>query len=97
MSVFALDVFGEGYGLWETIAAFLIHLVPSLVVVIVLVAAWRREWVGDVLFTALVAFYLAQTWGRFPPVTYLSISGPLALAGILFLLNWIYRAQMRTR
>jgi len=97
LSVFALDVFSEGYGLWRTIGALLLHLVPTFIVVIALIIAWRWEWVGAVLFSALAVFYVVWTWGRFPWVTYLSISGPLVLVGVLFLFNWIYRAQLRTR
>ena len=97
LSLFALDVFGEGYGFWQTIGALLLHLVPVYIVVIVLVIAWRWEWVGAIVFTALAVFYVVWMWGRFPLDTYLSISGPLVLIGVLFLFNWIYRAQLRTR
>jgi hypothetical protein len=97
LSLFALDVFGEGLGFWETILALLIHLVPIYIVVIVLVIAWRWEWVGAVLFTALAAFYVVWAWGRFHWSVYMVISGPLVLLGVLFLFNWIYRAQLRTQ
>jgi len=97
LSLFALDVFGEGYGFWEAVLALLIHLVPTYIVVIVLVVAWRWEWVGTILFSALAVFYVVWTWGRFPFVTYLVISGPLVLLAVLFLFNWTYRAQLRTR
>ena len=94
LSMFALDVFSEGYGFGETILALLIHLVPTYIVVIALVIAWRWEWVGAILFIALALFYLVWS-GRFD--WSLVISGPLFLVGILFLFNWIYRAQLRTR
>ena len=97
LSLFALDVFGEGLGLWETILALLIHLVPVYIVVIVLIVAWRWEWVGAVLFSVLAAFYVVQAWGRFHWSVYAAISGPSVLLGALFLFNWIYRAQLRTR
>ena len=97
LSLFALDVFSEGYGLGETILALLIHLVPVYIVVIVLVIAWRWEWVGAILFIALALFYLDWSRGRFHWSAYLVISGPLVLVGILFLFNWIYRARLRTR
>jgi len=96
LSLFALDVFGEGYGFWETILALLIHLVPTYVVVIALAIAWRWEWVGSILFIGLGVFYIVWTWGRFTWVTYLAISGPLFLVGVLFTFNWIYRSQLRT-
>ena len=97
LSLFALDVFSEGYGFWETILALLIHLVPVYIVVIVLVIAWRWEWVGAILFIALALFYLVWSWGRFHWSAYLGISGPLFLIGALFLINWVYRAELRTR
>ncbi len=97
LSVFALDVFSEGYGLWQTIGTLLLHLVPTFIMFIALVIAWRWEWVGAVLFIALALFYLVLTWGRFHWSAYLGISGPLALIGVLFLFNWKYRAQLRTR
>ncbi len=97
LSLFALDVFSEGYGFWETILALLMHLVPVYIVVIALVIAWRWEWVGAILFIALALFYVISFLGRFHWSAYLGISGPLVLIGVLFLFNWIYRAQLRTR
>ena len=97
LSLFAFDVFSEGYGFWQTILALLIHLVPVYIVVIALVIAWRWEWVGAILFITLALFYLVWSWGRFHWSAYLGISGPLVLLGVLFLFNWIYRAQLRTR
>jgi hypothetical protein len=97
LSLFALDVFSEGYGFWEAILALLIHLVPVYIVVIALGIAWRWEWVGAILFIALALFYPVWSKGRFHWSAYLVISGPLVLLGVLFLFNWIYRAQLRTR
>jgi len=48
VSLFALDVFGEGFGFWQTIIALVMHLIPTYVVVIALVIAWRWEWVGTI-------------------------------------------------
>ncbi len=91
LSLFALDVFDAGYGFWQAIAALLIHLIPVYIVIAALVLAWRWEWLGAIGFSALAIFYVAWAWGRFPLVAYLSISGPLFLIAILFLLNWVYR------
>ena len=46
LSLFALDVFNEGYGFWKTILALLIHLVPVYIVLAVLALAWRCFTVG---------------------------------------------------
>lgn len=95
LSLFALDVF-EGGGFWETLLALLIHLIPVYIVIIVLIVAWRWEWVGAILFAALAVFYVVSTWGRVHWSAYVVISGASVLIGVLFMLNWIYRAQLRT-
>ncbi len=87
LSVFALDAFGEG-GILRNVAAFLLHLIPSFVVLAVLIAAWRREFVGAAGFIALALIYVVMTWGRFPLSVYLVIAGPLALTGVLFFASW---------
>jgi len=97
VSLFALDVFGEGYGFWGTMLALLMHLIPTGVILIVLAISWRWEWVGGILFTALGVLYLAMFWGQFDWSAYLAISGPLLLVGVLFLINWLYRARLRTQ
>lgn len=92
LSIFALDAFGEG-GILRNVAAFLIHLVPSFLVLAVVIFAWRREAVGAVGFTALALIYIVMTWGRFPLSVYLLIAGPLALTGLLFLASWYQKHQ----
>ena len=53
ISLFALDVFSEGYGFWETIVALVMHLVPPGMILMALAIAWRWEWLGAILFVAL--------------------------------------------
>lgn len=88
ISLFALDVFSERYTLGEMILAFLIHLIPTFLVVLALVIAWRWESIGTVLFIALALFYVAsgrgQSW---------IIFAPLFLIAALFLVDWIYRKR----
>jgi hypothetical protein len=96
LSLFALDVFDEHIGFWKTILALVIHLIPTWIVLGVLVIAWRREWVGAILFNVLALAYLIRAWGRFHWSAYVMISGPLCVVGILFLLNWLHRVELRT-
>ena len=95
VSLFALDVFGAGYSFWETLLALLIHLIPTLAILIVLAISWRWEWIGGVLFIFLAALYLVRFGGQFPWSTYLVMSGPPFLVGILFIINWFYRKDLR--
>ncbi len=87
LSVFALDVFAEPNGFWPTLLALLMHLVPSAIVLVVLVIAWRWEALGAALFCALGIVYLILEWGRFAWTAYAFISGPLILIGALFLID----------
>ena len=80
ISIFALDVFGEGYSFWETIAALAMHLIPTLVILIVLAIAWRWESIGGFLFIALGVLYITFFWEPSNLPAYLVISGPLFLS-----------------
>jgi hypothetical protein len=95
LSVFALDVFGEGYGFWKTVLALLVHLIPTWIILIVLAISWRWEWVGATLFTTLGVLYPVLFWGRFVWYVYLIMSGSLLLISGLFLLNWLFRKELR--
>jgi len=96
LSLFALDVFEKGWSP-EALLGLLIHLIPVYLIIAVLAIAWRREWVGAILFIALALFYVIQTRGREVWLAYLLISGPCVVTGLLFLLNWAYRRELRTR
>ena len=95
ISFFALDVFGESKSVWETILALLLHLIPTFILIAILVITWRREWIGGILFSLLGFTYIINMWGQFPLMTYIVVAGPLIITGILFLLNWKYRAELR--
>ena len=95
ISLFALDVFGEGYGLCMTVLALLMHLIPTAILLIALAISWRWEWVGGIVFPGLGALYLVMAWGQFHWPVYLTISGPLFLLGLLFLINWFYKTELR--
>jgi len=88
LAVFALDAFAESRGLWETLAALAMHLVPSAVVVLVLLASWRRAWIGASLFPLLGLAYVIVAWGRFDWTAYAAISGPLFLLGAMYAAAW---------
>lgn len=97
LSVFALDVFNgnEAHSFWQTLAAFLIHLIPAGTVALALALAWRREWIGTVLFGTLSGAY---AWSVLPRhVEWALIIGtPLLLIAGLFLTDWIERAKIRS-
>ena len=50
ISVFAADAFGPGKTFAEQLGDFIIHLVPSFILVAILLIAWRWELIGGILF-----------------------------------------------
>jgi hypothetical protein len=95
VSMFALDVFGEGRGLWGTIVALTMQLLPSLVMAAALAIAWRWEWVGAVVFTGAALFFAEIVRGTWGVKAIFAI--PCLITAALFLANWLRRAELRTR
>ena len=54
-----MDVFDEHLGFWPTLQALGIHLIPTLVLIVALIFAWRREWnPGVVVYGVMGVLYL---------------------------------------
>jgi len=95
LSLFALDVFDEHLGFWPTAFALLMHLLPSIVLVAALIVAWRREWIGSILYGIAGLLYII--WAVFVPrpvpisvrfLWMLTIAGPAFVIAALFLVHW---------
>ena len=95
LSIFALDVFGAGYTVWETVVALFMHLIPTFVILIALAFAWRWEWVGALGFLSFALWYLLEAWTRMPPLTLVLIAGPPLAVGLLYLVDWVYRSELQ--
>jgi len=88
ITLFALDVFSEGYGFVELLVALFMHLVPTFLIIIAIVIGWKKEWIGAILFIGLAIFYIGMTAFRMHWTVYLVIPLPLLIIGILYLLSW---------
>jgi hypothetical protein len=86
ITIFALDVFEEGVPLRESLPDFLIHIIPTYILILILLIAWKWELVGGFLYLFACAFYLIlmrpTDW-----IAVLLIGGPLLLIGILFIVS----------
>ena len=101
LSLFAMDVFDEYFGFWQTTLALTMHLIPVFVLIVVLVLAWRWEWIGAALYAAAGLLYVAWVVSRpIPPamrlIWILTIAGPAFVIAALFLANWLKRGELRT-
>jgi hypothetical protein len=97
LGLFAFDVFEGDASFIKKLGGFMIHLIPNFVLILILIVAWKHEWVGTIAFALVGIAYIVMFWGKFPVVTYLTISGPLFLIGILFWMNWINRKNLNNQ
>lgn len=94
VSLFALDIFEMGLGIWGTIVGMFMHLLPSIVMSISLVVGWRWEWIGAAFFAAVGAWFLRiSTPGDL--MYYIVFAGVPFLIAVLFLLGWMNRGKIR--
>lgn len=94
LSIFALDVFGVGYSVWETVIALAMHLIPVYVLLIGVALGWRWEWLGAATFLGFCVWYVISMGSGNPFSIYLIIVGPPFVIGMLFLLNWLNRPRL---
>lgn len=89
LSMFALDVIGQGYGFWQTVAALLLHLIPSFVLLAAALLAWRYELAGAAIFLLFGFWYIWEA--REHPSWWPVISGPAFLVAVLYWTSWYYK------
>jgi hypothetical protein len=98
ITLFALDAFSESNGFVEMLVGFIIHLLPTFLVLGIVMISWKREWIGAILFTVLAILYVASVWERYQLrwwSSYLLIGGPMLVVAVLYGVNWILRDQIR--
>lgn len=83
LSLFALDVFQTKAVWYLLLGGFLIHLIPSFIMIAVLLLAWKWPQFGGALFivVSLLFFIIFKNsfWGN------VLFFGPLLVVGFLFL------------
>lgn len=94
LSIFAFDVFDGQYSVWQTVLALFMHLIPSIILALAVALAWRWEWIGTLVFAGWAVLYIAIARG-FPVSVYVIVAGIPFLIGILFLVDWMYRKELR--
>jgi prolipoprotein diacylglyceryltransferase len=96
VSLFALDSFSSDRTFWQNTAAFLMHLIPSFVLIVLLIVAWKWEKVGGILLTIIglvwCIFVFMLNYNRTHSLTtslmiIMTLCIPFVLAGILFILS----------
>jgi hypothetical protein len=95
VSMFALDSFSPELTIWQQIGGFIIHLIPSFILLVFLLIAWKWELIGGIIFTIIgvgmspFVFLLNHNRNHFSIgaslVVVLLITFPFVIVGILFI------------
>ena len=96
ISLFAVDSFESDSTIWQQIGDFLMHLIPSFVLLLLLIVAWKWEFVGGIIFT-LIGLGLSpfifmhnytmnqSVWMSLSIVMIINL--PFVIVGILFIIS----------
>lgn len=96
ISVFALDAFQPELTVWQQIQAFAMHLIPSFILLLILIIAWKWELAGGIIFlligiglSPLVFMHNYRMNGSIGTSLMIiaTITFPFILVGILFILG----------
>ena len=88
ISLFAMDAFGGNQTPTQMVLGFFIHMIPTFLLIIILLIAWKVEWVGGIFFIAIGLFYCLFAQGQHWSA-YCLVAGPPILIGILFILQYV--------
>lgn len=95
LSIFAADVFNGQYDFFGTIIALFMHLIPSMLLLLILAVSWKWEWIGGVLYIAIGIIYIFMSMHKFELDVLFIIPTPVIIIGILFLIGWFKRKEIR--
>jgi hypothetical protein len=87
LMLFALDIFGEGYGLVELLVGLFMHLIPNMILGLITFLAYKKTLIGGIAFLVLGLIFTVffHTYREF--IVFIMINGPLYLIGGLLILS----------
>lgn len=100
ISLFASDAFQPNLSIWEQIGAFLMHLIPSFILTVLLLIAWKWEYIGGIIFT-IIGLGLSpivfmhnynmnhSIWMSLGIICFITL--PFVVVGVLFIRSQLYK------
>jgi hypothetical protein len=96
IGMFSFDVFTEGFS-WLALGGFFIHNIPTLIIAGIVALAWKKEFIGGIIFiilgiipiiASLVFALLNYYQVGFMQIWYANmVFSPLIIIGILFIIS----------
>jgi hypothetical protein len=105
ISLFALDAFSPELPLWKQITGFLIHLIPSYILIALLVLAWKKEFIGGLLFMIIGLVFTPIIYNHNYAMNHsvalslwivAGITIPFVLVGLLFIISHFKKKRQLT-
>lgn len=102
ISIFAFDAFEPGLTIWQQLAAFAMHLLPSFILFMMLVVAWRWELAGGIVFMllglGLSPFIYTHNYAMNHSVSMslgiiMMITFPFFVVGLLFVTSYLLKKK----
>ncbi|MBN1462396.1 MAG: hypothetical protein JW922_01795 [Paludibacteraceae bacterium] len=87
IGIFALDVFSEGYSLFELAIALFMHSIPTIFFAFVTYISWKNPKSGGIIFIVLsiLTIFAFDTYEQ--PLSFFTITMIPLLTGVLFMFN----------
>jgi hypothetical protein len=89
MSIFALDVFSEDVVLIKKLLGFLIHLIPSFILITLLIISWNRPLAGGYIFGFISILFTVHYSTYKHLFMFLTFTVPLIIISILFFVSYV--------
>jgi hypothetical protein len=103
VSLFAADAFESGHTIWQQLSSFFMHLIPSFILLAFLLVAWKWEFIGGIIFTAIGIVMSPVIFLHNYNVNHLSIAEcirvilmitfPFIVVGILFIISYLKKKK----
>ena len=102
VSLFAADAFAPGLTIWQQLRDFLIHLIPSYILLAFLIVAWKWEYIGGIIFILIglgfSPFIFIKNYQMNHSIwmslgIVLAITFPFLVVGILFIVSHLLKRK----
>ena len=103
ISLFAADAFTPELTIWQQLGAFIIHLIPSFILLAILTIAWKWEYIGGIIFIiiglGLSPFVFVHNYKMNNSIwvslgIILSITFPFVIVGVLFIVSHFHKENL---
>ena len=102
VSLLAADAFSTELTIWQQLGAFIIHLIPSFILLAFLIVAWKWEYIGGIIFIiiglGLSPFVFVHNYKMNNSIwmslgIILSITIPFVIVGVLFIVSYFLKKK----